>query len=128
MTKTHFTFFLILSLSPVGSVAPAQTTTVQNSTVGSSSLGAGESRTPFGNHGSGDASLNSPAVQEKLEKSRQSERQKKMIADTEKLLALATQLKADMDKTTKDTMSIDVIKKAEEIEKLARNVKDRMKG
>ena len=68
------------------------------------------------------------ASQERLEKSRQTDRQRRMIADTDKLLTLATELKADMDKTTKDTLSIEVIKKAEEIEKLAKSVKERMKG
>ena len=33
-----------------------------------------------------------------------------------------------MDKTTESTLSVDVIKKAEEIEKLAHSVKDKMKG
>jgi hypothetical protein len=37
-------------------------------------------------------------------------------------------LKAQVDKSTKDTLSVDVIKKAEEIEKLAHSVKERMKG
>ena len=42
--------------------------------------------------------------------------------------SLATDLKAQVDKSTKDTLSVDVIKKAEEIEKLAHSVKERMKG
>ena len=50
------------------------------------------------------------------------------MADTDKLLALATDLKAQVDKSTKDTLSVDVIKKADEIEKLAHSVKERMKG
>lgn len=56
------------------------------------------------------------------------DRQKRLVADTDKLLALATDLKQQVDKSTKDTMSVDVIKKAEAIEKLARSVKERMKG
>jgi hypothetical protein len=56
------------------------------------------------------------------------DRQKRLVADTDKLLALATDLKAQVDKSTKDTLSVDVIKKAEEIEKLAHSVKERMKG
>jgi predicted nucleic acid-binding Zn-ribbon protein len=55
-------------------------------------------------------------------------RQAEMKRDTEKLLKLATDLKADVDKTNEGTLSLDVIKKAEEIEKLAHAVKDRMKG
>jgi hypothetical protein len=62
------------------------------------------------------------------EKLRNNDRQKRLVADTEKLLALATDLKAQVDKSTKDTLSVDVIKKADEIEKLAHSVKERMKG
>ena len=69
-----------------------------------------------------------PHRAEQQEKLRNNDRQKRLVADTDKLLALATDLKAQVDKSTKDTLSVDVIKKAEEIEKLARSVKERMKG
>ncbi|NYF80374.1 hypothetical protein [Granulicella arctica] len=85
-------------------------------------------RAPFGPGNSTDTNPLSPAAQEQMERSRQTDRQKKLIADTNRLLTLATELKTDMDKTSKDTMSLDVIKKAEEIEKLAHSVKERMKG
>ena len=62
------------------------------------------------------------------EKLRNNDRQKRLVADTDKLLSLATDLKAQVDKSTKDTLSVDVIKKADEIEKLAHSVKERMKG
>jgi hypothetical protein len=53
---------------------------------------------------------------------------KKQIADeSANLLKLATDLKAEVDKTTKDTLSINVIRKADQIEKLAHNVKEQMK-
>jgi hypothetical protein len=84
--------------------------------------------TPFGPTNPIDPNPLSPDQQDKIVRTQQTERQKKLIADTDHLLALATQLKADMDKTTKDTMSIEVIKKAEEIEKLAHSVKERMKS
>lgn len=67
-------------------------------------------------------------MQEQQTRSRNSDRQRRLVEDTDKLLALATQLKQDVDKTNKDVMSVDVIKKADEIEKLAHNVKERMKG
>ena len=69
-----------------------------------------------------------PDLARKQEQARNNERQKRLVADTDKLLALATELKQDVDKTNKDVLSVDVIKKAEEIEKLAHNVKERMKG
>jgi hypothetical protein len=65
---------------------------------------------------------------EKMEKARQTDRQKQLVRDTDKLLDLAKQLKEQVDKSDKDTLSIDVVKKAAEIEKLAKSVKDRMRG
>ena len=65
---------------------------------------------------------------EQQEDARSTERQKRLVADTDKLLALATDLKQQVDKTNKNILSVDVIKKADEIEKLAHSVKERMKG
>ena len=65
---------------------------------------------------------------EQQAKLQNNDRQKRLVADTDKLLSLATDLKAQVDKSTKDTLSVDVIKKADEIEKLAHSVKERMKG
>jgi hypothetical protein len=48
--------------------------------------------------------------------------------DTDKLLKLSVELKQYVDKSDENVLSLDVIKKAEEIEKLARSVKDKMKG
>ena len=55
-------------------------------------------------------------------------RQAELKRDTEKLLKLATELKEYVDKTSENTLSVEVVKKAEEIEKLAHSVKDKMKG
>jgi len=48
--------------------------------------------------------------------------------DTDKLLQLSEELKQSVDKSDENVLALDVIKKAEEIEKLARSVKDKMKG
>ena len=56
------------------------------------------------------------------------ERQVALRRDTEKLLNLATELKQNVDKTSPSILSMDVIKKAQEIEKLAKSVKDKMKN
>jgi len=69
----------------------------------------------------------SPVVGKQAEM-RNDERQKRLVSDTEKLLALATELHQDVGKTDKHILSVDVVKRAEEIEKLARSVKERMKG
>jgi hypothetical protein len=55
------------------------------------------------------------------------ERKRQINADSAKLLKLATDLKAEVDKTDKDTLSLGVIHKADEIEKLAHDVKEKMK-
>jgi hypothetical protein len=84
---------------------------------------------PTNGHGNpGDPDPIDPHREEQQEKLRNSDRQKRLVADTDKLLVLATDLKAQVDKSTKDTLSVDVIKKADEIEKLAHSVKERMKG
>jgi hypothetical protein len=54
-------------------------------------------------------------------------RQAQYVADSEKLYQLAQELKAEVAKTNKNTLSITVTKKAEEIEKLAKSMKDRMR-
>jgi hypothetical protein len=52
---------------------------------------------------------------------------KQLAEESAKLLKLATDLKAEVDKTTKDTLSLTVIRKADEIEKLAHSVKETVK-
>jgi hypothetical protein len=56
------------------------------------------------------------------------QRQAIIKADTDKLLKLAVELKDSVDKSNENLLSLDVLKKAEEIEKLAHSVKDKMKG
>ena len=55
------------------------------------------------------------------------QRQLALRHDTEKLLSLAAELKQNVDRTSPNILSMDVIKKAQEIEKLAKSVKDKMR-
>jgi hypothetical protein len=55
------------------------------------------------------------------------ERRKQFSNDSAQLLKLANELKKEVDKTDKDTLSIAVIRKADEIEKLAHKVREKMK-
>jgi hypothetical protein len=55
------------------------------------------------------------------------ERKKQLAEDSARLLKLATDLKAEVDKTNKDILSLNVVRKANEIERLARNMKEKMK-
>lgn len=63
-----------------------------------------------------------------MEKKANEQRQQELKRDTEKLLQLSTELKEYVDKSNENVLSLDVVKKADEIEKLARSVKQKMKG
>lgn len=71
-------------------------------------------------------------MEEKMEHDREKalnkQRQANLQKDTDRLLKLATELKESVDKSNEHTLSLDVIKKADEIEKLAKSVKEKMKG
>jgi hypothetical protein len=56
------------------------------------------------------------------------DRQSQLRIDTEKLVALTAELKQHVDKTGVNILSMDVIKKAQEIQKLAKSVQDKMKN
>lgn len=70
--------------------------------------------------------LNSRIAQQQA-RTRNSERQKRIESDTQKLVVLVDELKQQM-QGDKQLSPADLSKRAEEIEKLARSVKDRMKG
>ncbi|HMG02479.1 MAG TPA: hypothetical protein VK596_05060 [Edaphobacter sp.] len=48
-----------------------------------------------------------------------------LVADTERLYKLTQELKAEVAKSNKDTLSVSVVKKAQEVERLAKSIKDR---
>ena len=56
------------------------------------------------------------------------QRQAALKSDTDKLVKLTAELKDYVDKSNENVLSMDVVKKAEEIEKLAHSVKEKMKG
>ncbi|WP_446743752.1 hypothetical protein [Silvibacterium acidisoli] len=58
---------------------------------------------------------------------RNNSRQQQIQADAAKLLQLSQELKAEVDKSNKNELSLSVVKKAEEIEKLAKAVKTKMR-
>jgi len=71
--------------------------------------------------------INAQQTQQQSFEAANKERKKQIADDSAKLLKLATDLKAEVDKTNKDTLSLGVIRKADEIEKLAHDVKEKMK-
>jgi len=60
-------------------------------------------------------------------RARAKERYEKLKQDTDKLLQLSTELKQYVDKANENVLSLDVIKKTDEIEKLAKSVREKMK-
>ena len=56
------------------------------------------------------------------------QRHKRLEDDVSKLQALTNELKSDVDKANNDELSLDVVRKASEIEKLAHDVQSRMKN
>lgn len=113
----NFLLLLFLSLSLLVSPAMAQT-------AGSRDIQSEDPR--FGREKPKDP------IEEKMEHQREKalnkERQSNLQKDTNRLLKLATELKESVDKSNEQTLSLDVIKKAEEIEKLAKSVKEKMRG
>ena len=90
--------------------------------------GTNGSMNPHGLDGGRDGPSVNPQLQEQMAQRRNSERQKELVADTEKLFQLAQQLRDEVAKSNKDQLAIPVVKKSEEIEKLAKSVKEKMRG
>jgi hypothetical protein len=67
-------------------------------------------------------------LEKDMAKKANQERQADLRRDADKLFKLATELKQYVDKTNENVLSVEVLKKAEEIEKLAHSVKSKMKG
>lgn len=67
-------------------------------------------------------------MQKEMMKRANAQRQADLKRDTDRLLKLSTELKDYVDKTNENVLSIEVMKKADEIEKLAHSVKAKMRG
>jgi hypothetical protein len=53
--------------------------------------------------------------------------QQQLEKDSARLLQLVQELKVEVDKAGKDTLSLAAVRKADEIQKLAKNLKERMR-
>ena len=76
----------------------------------------------------GDENDAQARIASELAKKAAKERIAALKSDTNRLLKLSVELKQSVDKSDENVLSVDVIKKAEEIERLARSVKEKMKG
>lgn len=66
-------------------------------------------------------------MQERASREANKKRQQEIRTDTEKLFQLANELKDAVDKSNEHLLSLDVVRKADEVEKLAHRVKEKMK-
>lgn len=80
------------------------------------------------NQGPPNEDPNRERIEKEMAKRANQEREAQLKRDTERLFRLATELKDYVDKSNENTLSLNVVKKAEEIEKLAHSVKEKMKG
>jgi hypothetical protein len=69
-----------------------------------------------------DPRADESAQAEQMKQQRNALRQKQLVEKTQELQKLTDELRAEIDKTDKDTLSLDVVKKSEQIEKLAKSI------
>lgn len=96
---------------------------------GGSYGGQGQGTHPFSPHtdlGSPSPEDADPAMVERRIRALNNERQKEIVADTDKLLKLARELNEEVAKTNADSLTADELHKIADIEKLARNVRQKM--
>ena len=67
-------------------------------------------------------------MQKQAEKQRNEKRQSDLQRDTDQLYKLAGELKKSVDSTNEHVLSVEVLRKTEEIQKLAKSVHDKMKA
>ena len=129
---------------PSGGYGDAETGSYSGKgTVGYGGSGSGSSQSGTSGYGlgangglarlpGGIAADDPPQNQQQLEqqqaRARNAERQRQLVSDTQKLVTLANELQTEVNGSTKDMLSLDVVRKADEIDKLARSVRDRMKN
>ena len=87
---------------------------------------AGSSMPQFGPP-RGERSQQEREMEDRRQKELNKKRQEEIREDTQKLFQLATELKDAVDKSNEHELSLLVVKKAEEVEKLAKRVKEKMK-
>ena len=81
--------------------------------------GAGPQTAPQGQKAAaGEQTGSAPAI---------SEKQRKLLEDSAKLVQMAAELKVSVDKSNKNELSLDVVRKAEAVEKLAKSLKERIR-
>jgi hypothetical protein len=84
--------------------------------------------TPLDDSGPSVDAATKEHMEEQRAKLQADDRQKHLLADTARLVELSNQLKDEVSKSSKYEVSVTAMRKAEEIEKLAHSVRDRIKN
>ena len=98
---------------------PAQSTPATSEPVATT-----QSQTPDNEKTLSTASSESKAARPTTAEARKAQ----ILEDTNRLYRMAEELKAEVAKSNKDILSVAVVKKADEIEKLAKSLKERMRN
>ena len=126
IARSTLAMALVLSLCSVGGRAQQKDAQQTHDTAETP-----QSQQPAAKNDGAAADQGVPAQQKPTEPAKpmtpEEARQAQLVADTQRLYQLTQELKAEVAKSNKDTLSLSVIKKADEVEKLARSVKERMR-
>ena len=123
--------FVLLLMITVALTAQAIDPIVKKAESKSSSMKTGPQQVysqdaQFGSRRNQNPSPEEEKMLKEQKKIQNKERFEALKKDTDKLVALATELKTNVDKANENMLSLDVIKKSEEIEKLAKKVREKM--
>jgi hypothetical protein len=116
---------LMLSATPQGDNALGQ---AQAPPQYPPTTGQGSGRPPFGQETDTTQEPMVRHAQEEAARKRNIERQNKLLADSSRIVQLANELSTGVEPKGKVPTSVAMSKKAEEIEKLARSVREHMKS
>lgn len=127
MRRRHQSSAILGSLALLAILSPARPVgwgQMQTGVGGSSTLGAGSNR-------SGRNPLDDdmePHLPESYARMQNTERQRRLVGDTERLLMLTNQLKASIASSGTESLTPEMLRQMDEIEKLARSVKNKMRN
>ena len=92
---------------------------------GAATMGTGTTRT--GRHSLDDDMEPHGNLPESYARIQNTERQRRLVGDTERLLSLTSQLKASIASSGSENLTPEMLREMDEIEKLARSVKNKMR-
>jgi hypothetical protein len=89
---------------------------------------AGSTTTHSGRHAGEDDMDSVHPLPESYARMQSVERQRRLVSDTERLVSLTNQLKASIASSGTETLTPEMMRQMDEIEKLARSVKNKMRN